>query len=235
VRASPRVLEVLARIYAPWASEAPGAAGGGARRELLRGVLLLRGLRKQEGWAWRRVRLHAAAIHVLEHAPEGGGGEWAGRVEETLPLEALVVSSDVVRGRPVIALQRLEGGGVLVLHAGAHHTAWLARVQAAQKRLDPYRDWDTPYGARPGELIVPTAKTGGMVTGGGGGWRFGWTVGEVEVLLEGTSREGGDPTPLLHCRLRGVRSKVSPTDTGAEGEVVVDTLQYSRCGPAGRA
>ena len=158
VRVSPGVLEVLARVWAPWAADGAraGAMAAPARRELLRGRVLLRGLRRQEGWAWRRVRLHAAAVHVLAEETEGRGDAeaWRGTVEETLPLEGLVVGSDVCGGQAVVVLQRLEDGGTLALHAGAHHAAWLARVRAAQKRLDPYRDWGTPFGARPGELML---------------------------------------------------------------------------------
>ena len=192
VRVSPGVLEVLARVWAPWAADGAraGAAAAPARRELLRGRVLLRGLRRQEGWAWRRVRLHAAAMHVLEETEGRCDAEaWRGAVEETLPLEGLVpppppppplrtnwtrcvphpvlighaaslsqvVGSDVCGGQAVVVLQRLEDGGTLALHAGEHHAAWLARVRAAQKRLDPYRDWGTPFGARPGELMLPPA------------------------------------------------------------------------------
>ena len=44
-----------------------------------------------------------------------------------------------------------------------HHSAWLARLKAAQKRLDPYRDWDTPFGARPGALMLPAAPVQGLL------------------------------------------------------------------------
>ena len=138
VRVSQDNLMDVARIVASWSERRESHVWCHAEAPLVKGWVVIKGLKSQSGWCWRWLELKPTSLQLFRD-------EHDSVLDEMIVLNAMQASSELHKSVWLISLRPLEPNCTraagLRIYSSSQHSTLLEAIWQAQNHLNPSRDW----------------------------------------------------------------------------------------------